>query len=203
MSDEVRPHGAERGHGADTRRQAQRVALELFTTYGYQATSLRQIADAIGINKASLYYHFPSKQAILESLFEDRGSEVQQLIEWLRVQPKSADLLESAVLRWVGSFSTDKLRGIRFLGANPLIARAVDQAADDAIGTNLNRFANELATLLPSSRPEAEVLLRMSILSINAAVEAAAGTDIADEHIVTAANVAARALIRSVLTFES
>jgi AcrR family transcriptional regulator len=199
MSAESRAGRAARGHGAETRRATQRVALELFTSRGYEATSLRQIAEAIGINKASLYYHFPSKEAILRSLFEERSSEVQQLIEWVRAQPRSPELIESAVMRWVGSFSVDKLRGIRFLGANPLIARTVEDSAGAEIGTGLTRFADELARLLPSPTPEKEVLLRMSILSINAAVQAAVGTDIDDERVVSAAHMAAGALIHAVL----
>jgi hypothetical protein len=79
----------------------------------------------------------------------------------------------------------------------------VNDAAGDRIGTNLSQFADELATLLPSPTPEQRVLLRMSILSINAAVEAAVGTDIADEHVVSAAHTAADALIRSVVAIGS
>ena len=40
----------------------------LFSTQGYEATSISQIAEAVGIRKASLYSHFDSKQAILDAL---------------------------------------------------------------------------------------------------------------------------------------
>src|SRR3954469_22676712 len=36
--------------------------MGLFTTQGYDATSLRQIADRLGFTKAALYYHFPAKE---------------------------------------------------------------------------------------------------------------------------------------------
>jgi AcrR family transcriptional regulator len=36
--------------------------MALFTTQGYDATSLRQIADRLGLTKAALYYHFPAKE---------------------------------------------------------------------------------------------------------------------------------------------
>lgn len=45
-------------------------ALDLFSVNGYEATSISQIADAVGIRKASLYSHFENKQAILEQLVE-------------------------------------------------------------------------------------------------------------------------------------
>jgi AcrR family transcriptional regulator len=182
--------------GDHTRRKAQRVALELFTKQGYETTSLRQIAQALGITKASLYYHFPSKEAILRSLFEDRATEAEDLVAWLREQPRDPRLLEAGVLRWVESFSTDKLHGIRFMAANPLIARAMSRAEGERIGANLTALADELAALLPSPAPADRLLVRMSILSINAAIAAAADTDITDDEIVQAAATAARALVR-------
>ena len=185
---------ARRRTGADTRREAQRVALDLFTRQGYESTSLRQIADALGINKASLYYHFPSKEAILRSLVAERGSEAERLLDWLDAQPVTPRLLEDAVLRWVDSFSAEKLAGIRFLQANPLIVRVLDPEGAERIGSPLARIADRLATLVPAS-PERVLLVRMAILGINAAVEAAAGTDLDDADVVAAARSAARALV--------
>jgi AcrR family transcriptional regulator len=44
------------------------VALDLFVTKGFDKTSLREIADRLGVTKAALYYHFPSKGDILLAL---------------------------------------------------------------------------------------------------------------------------------------
>ena len=189
---------AVRRNGVETRRQAQQVALELFTAHGYENTTLRQIADQLGLNKASLYYYFASKEAILHSLFDERGTEAEQLLTWLREQTRTPDLLETAVLRWVGSFSADKLRGIRFMAANPLLIEDIADSAGDRIGAPLNAFADELTTLLPVRDQESTLLLRMSILSINAAVQAAARTSVEDATIIAAAQRAGRALIRDI-----
>ena len=43
-------------------------ALDLFSVQGYEATSIAQIANAVGIRKASMYSHFKSKQEILDAL---------------------------------------------------------------------------------------------------------------------------------------
>lgn len=54
----------------NTRDQILEAALELFSVKGYEATSISQIADAVGIRKASLYSHFAGKQDILDTLIE-------------------------------------------------------------------------------------------------------------------------------------
>ena len=54
----------------NTRQEILDAALELFSTQGYEASSVSQIAEAVGIRKASLYSHFASKQDILDSLIQ-------------------------------------------------------------------------------------------------------------------------------------
>ncbi len=53
-----------------TKEQILEAALDLFSVRGFEATSISQIADAVGIRKASLYSHFASKQEILDTLVE-------------------------------------------------------------------------------------------------------------------------------------
>lgn len=192
-------HGAVANRrGAETRRRAQRTALELFTRQGYEATSLREIADELGINKASLYYHFASKEAILQSLFEERGTEAADLLVWLRAQPRSPQLLEQTVMRWVDTFTGEKLAAIRFMTANPLAVRGLADSSGAGIEVPLNDIVGELAQLLPRDGEQEVVLLRMAILSINAAVQAAGHAGVADAEIVAAARRAARALVREI-----
>lgn len=52
----------------DTRGTIRAVALELFSSRGFDQTSLREIAERVGLTKASLYYHYPSKQALLAAI---------------------------------------------------------------------------------------------------------------------------------------
>jgi AcrR family transcriptional regulator len=53
---------------ASTRERILNVALELFTEKGYDGTSLREIAETLGVTKAAIYYHFASKEDILMAL---------------------------------------------------------------------------------------------------------------------------------------
>lgn len=54
----------------NTKQEILEAALELFSVQGYEATSISQLAEAVGIRKASLYSHFENKQAILDALIQ-------------------------------------------------------------------------------------------------------------------------------------
>lgn len=55
----------------NTKQEIIEAALDLFSAQGFEATSVSQIADAVGIRKASLYSHFENKQAILDALVQE------------------------------------------------------------------------------------------------------------------------------------
>lgn len=54
----------------DTRELILQAAADLFARYGYHGTSTRRIAEAVGIRQPSIFYHFPSKQAIVSAILE-------------------------------------------------------------------------------------------------------------------------------------
>ena len=47
-----------------------RAAAELFADQGFRATSMRDIAKAVGMLPGSIYYHFPSKDDLLLAIYE-------------------------------------------------------------------------------------------------------------------------------------
>lgn len=61
MTDEGRP-------GTGTAGNIREVALDLFSRQGYERSTLREIADALGITKAAVYYHYRTKAEILDDL---------------------------------------------------------------------------------------------------------------------------------------
>jgi AcrR family transcriptional regulator len=67
----------------DTRARILAVANELFIEQGYEGTSLREIADRLDITKAALYYHFRSKDEILETLLAPFDTLLDQLLRRL------------------------------------------------------------------------------------------------------------------------
>lgn len=70
----------------DTRDNIRAVALELFSSKGFDQTSLREIAERVGLTKASLYYHYPSKQELLVAVVEPVIS------GWRSIADDTADL---------------------------------------------------------------------------------------------------------------
>ncbi|MGN0518879.1 MAG: TetR/AcrR family transcriptional regulator [Acutalibacteraceae bacterium] len=55
----------------NTKQEILNAALDLFSVQGFEATSISQIAGAVGIRKASLYNHFESKKDILDTLVKN------------------------------------------------------------------------------------------------------------------------------------
>ena len=86
----------------DTRSRVQKVALELFAEQGYEKTSLREIAERLGVTKAALYYHFKSKEDIVHSFTDDYFAELDALLDWAKDQPRGDETRRELLDRYVG-----------------------------------------------------------------------------------------------------
>ena len=65
----------------DGRERILRAAYRLFIASGYQSVSMQQIADASGIQKATLYHHFRSKDELFAAIVGMANAETRQEIE--------------------------------------------------------------------------------------------------------------------------
>ncbi len=106
----------------DTRARIQRVALELFAEQGYERTSLREIAERLGVTKAALYYHFKSKEDIVHSFTEDYFGRVDALIAWGRDQPPTARTAHEIMDRFI-SIVMESHEVFRFMERNQATLR--------------------------------------------------------------------------------
>jgi AcrR family transcriptional regulator len=92
------PGGGEHSGGqADpsTRERILDVALDLFTDRGFDATSMREIADRLRITKPSIYYHFASKEDILLALHLRLHGFVRPAFAQLRGQTMTLQIWDS------------------------------------------------------------------------------------------------------------
>ena len=90
---------------SDTRDTILQVASRLFIRQGYTATSIRQIAEEVGIGKATIYHHFPNKQAIVLALFERDAERTRRALETVKAETDPRRCIETAVETCLRFFS--------------------------------------------------------------------------------------------------
>ena len=87
------------------------AATRLFVSNGYSAISMREIAEACGISKAALYYHFKDKEELLLEIFRDYLRETSRLIDASQSQDGSPRERIEALARAIFAQPPDQ-RGI-------------------------------------------------------------------------------------------
>jgi TetR/AcrR family transcriptional regulator len=93
-----------------------------FAKRGYAATRLEDVADAVGVKRAALFYHFRDKQALYDAVIEDAfGDLVARVEAALLAAGPIAPRLEAAVAAWVDAIE-----------ARPALARLILRHAADA-----------------------------------------------------------------------
>lgn len=76
------PDGAlSEGIPADMRNRILAHATELFVANGYHALSMREIAEAVGISKPGLYYHFRDKEDLFLAILQVNLARVGQIVQ--------------------------------------------------------------------------------------------------------------------------
>src|SRR5579875_4107366 len=63
-----------------TRTRIQALARELYVRRGYEGFSFRDIAEALGITRANIHYHFGSKSSLMTALIDDFVADAAQRI---------------------------------------------------------------------------------------------------------------------------
>jgi len=69
-----RPGRPPKSQAGPTRELLLDAALKLFAARGFAATTVRQIASAVGVTDAAIYFHFANKRAILQALMDETGA---------------------------------------------------------------------------------------------------------------------------------
>lgn len=67
------------------------VAARLFADKGYDATSMREIAEGAGVTKPTIYYYFQSKEGLLARLLEEAFGSVNREIEAIGLRGLDSD----------------------------------------------------------------------------------------------------------------
>lgn len=81
---------------AETYDRILHAAHDLFVKNGYTASSMRQVAEAANIGKATIYHHFPDKQAIVLALVRQYLDRMGDTLDLVRVNDDPRSLLLAA-----------------------------------------------------------------------------------------------------------
>lgn len=107
------------------------VAEELFAQRGFAAVSVREIAGQVGLNQASIYNHFASKQALYEAVLERGFAPIRQLLEQSGTQLDGADagdvFLDALVEQLWQTPNLPKLLQREILDDGPYLERMAEQ----------------------------------------------------------------------------
>ncbi|MCC7416200.1 MAG: TetR/AcrR family transcriptional regulator [Acidobacteria bacterium] len=75
-------HGTNRAaHPSSSAERILRTALDLFAVKGYDATAVREICEAAGITRPTLYHFYGSKEGVLEALVASGFSHFRTMVE--------------------------------------------------------------------------------------------------------------------------
>ncbi|APE32800.1 TetR family transcriptional regulator [Nocardia mangyaensis] len=84
--------------GGGTKQAILDAAVHLFGAKGFEQTSLREVADMVGITKASLYYHYASKLDLLLAIIDPIIDHIRDIVTDIDAVPYDDEGIR-AVLR--------------------------------------------------------------------------------------------------------
>jgi AcrR family transcriptional regulator len=162
-------------------RRAQLVAVtvDLIARHGYQRCSLQRIADAAGITKAAVIYHFTSKDAVIRAAYD---SVIDALVERVGAAVDAAATPAAAVEAYVRAL-------LGHMAANPshvrVLVEALDEQNDTGIGDRRSAARwQPLAALIDAAAASGEfrpdVDSRMLAIILGGAVDAVVAESLAD-----------------------
>jgi AcrR family transcriptional regulator len=161
----------------DVRERILAEATRLFAARGFDGTSLQDIADAVGVTKPSLLYHFPSKDDLRQAVLGEL------LARWNDDLPRLLVAATSAAEQ----FSAVANETVRFLSQDPnrarVLLREVLDRPDEAsrlIETHVRPWVNIIGAYIRKGveqgrvhadiDPEAYVALCMNLVLANVAM---------------------------------
>jgi len=99
----------------DVRTQILTHATRLFAEQGYDGTSVQQIADAVGIRKPSLLYHFNSKDELRENVIAEMLAHWNSVLPRLLLKASTEERFDSTMEALTEFFIEDPARARLFL----------------------------------------------------------------------------------------
>ncbi|MBI2705428.1 MAG: TetR/AcrR family transcriptional regulator [Actinobacteria bacterium] len=144
------------------------IALRLMSEHGVHAMSMRRLAQACGLNVATIYHYFPSKADLLSQVIGQRGYEERLLSERPPLDPgASAGARLAALVTWIWEQMSEQediwrlLLGESLRGDEEVLSSAATLSA--AFEAMLDRWLDGLIADLPGDRTVTARVLRGTI----------------------------------------
>ncbi|MCP5028433.1 MAG: TetR/AcrR family transcriptional regulator [Actinomycetia bacterium] len=131
-----------------------RVALDLFLEHGYHGTSVRQIADRLGVTVPALYYWHPGKDDILAAVVAPFAGAGDELIDRLETLDSTDPSFARTAIGGYFDVVTEHLDVFLFVSTD----RAV--RSHDLAGHQLAAQADRFLRLLAPDPEDHELLIR-------------------------------------------
>lgn len=164
-----------RGRPGYDKKRILEIAIALFNEQGYDATSVADLAQRLGVTKSALYHHFASKEALLEIALDQALGSLETVLDTYAVGPETR---ASEQLRQVIRGATDVL--IEQLPAVTLLLRVRGNSPVElAALQRRRRFDHRVTTLVADAQRDgdirddvdASVVARLIFGMINSVVE--------------------------------
>ncbi|WP_054697019.1 TetR/AcrR family transcriptional regulator [Syntrophomonas palmitatica] len=78
----------------NTKERIREAALSIFANKGYEGATMQEIAEAVGINKASIYNHYKGKEDLFFAVYQDVADDYVKLMERVIGDSKDMKLAE-------------------------------------------------------------------------------------------------------------
>lgn len=171
------------GRTRDTKTEIHRAALELFSSRGYEKTSLREIAEQVGITKASLYYHYSSKQDLLQAIIGTFFDDIKAVFAQVDELTWSPERELEVVGAYLDAVIKHRATGPTVLRDITAVLAAFDDQLDDLIAQS-RRFQLWLAG--PDPTVTDRVLAAAAVEVVGAVLSAGLDpADVSDEELRT------------------
>lgn len=79
---------------SSTKEKLKQAALALFARRGYEGTTMNDIAEKVGINKASIYNHYKNKEALFIAVYQEVAEEYEKLNKRVIEHAQRMDIAE-------------------------------------------------------------------------------------------------------------
>jgi AcrR family transcriptional regulator len=135
---QLRPGPKLKFAATDRRRQLVAIAMDLIATKGFEGLRYQEVAKEAGINNATLFYHFSTKEELIQGVMQHLGEEFRKTPAHHAGKPPTA--LEELRLEFEGVGELLQKQPKLFLVLTEISLRALRDPVIESVVRTLDEF---------------------------------------------------------------